>query len=591
MFLLFFSIALIIYANTIRNGFVLDDQDLIVNNAYIKNFEFLPRLFSNNAYHFSSSPGSNYYRPLQLVSYAIDHHFWRLDPAYYHFGNIFFHAINSFLVCILVLRLFASFRLALLSGLLFCVHPVHASVVGYIAGRADLFVTFFMLLSLLDFLNYLKTKKLYKYVMSLLFFGLALLSRENSLLLPFILILLAFVQGEKIKKILLPLAGFLALAVFYIYGRFLFLGGLAMLVPEVKLFSLPLELVNLAGIMKEYLSVILFPWSFYPMRTIPFIETLTLWNVLWAVYLFGLAGSLFLWAFLKRKRLFVFGILWFICGFLPLIRMMYLFPRFGIVVAENWMYLPSIGIFIILSRLFLIKKNGWLLWIFILFFCYCSVLTILNNGHWKDRVTLYRYILKAYPDNTNIRLNLAYIYFDNGSYDLALREFNKILESEPTAWDVYLGLGNIYYAKGELERAVLFYDQAILFNHNCGLAYYNKGLISVRQSKYDEARDFFFKALEINQDYWPTYLALGDWFSRKGMDREALIMYEKAERLNPDSNILLKTSVVLIRQKEYQKAVVVLEGVLKRDPNSIEAVKMLGLCYGQMGRSDDPPNL
>lgn len=586
----FFIVTFILYASTLKYGFVLDDFDLIVNNSYIKNLTLLPRLFLVNAYHFSSSQSSNYYRPLQLVSYVFEYHFWQLNPSYYHLVNILLQTINGFLVSILILKLFSSFRLALFAGLLFCVHPIHVSVVSYIAGRADLLVTFFMLLSLLKFYDYLKMEKLGAFVQSFVFFGLALLSRENALLLPFFLIILAFGCGGKKEKLFLPLSGFLILAAFYIYVRFLLFNRIAMLSPEIKLFSFPLELVNLANILKEYIALFVFPWPLHPMRTVPFVENLTFGNVFWTSCLFGFLSLLLVWTFAKKERMFSFGILWFMCGFLPLIRMMYLFPRFGAVVAESWMYLPSIGVFLILGRFLLVKKNGWALVIFISLFCYFSALTILNNRCWKDNLTLYKYILKTSPNNTNIRLNLANIYFDNGLYDLALREFNTILKKEQTAWDVYLGLGNVYYAKGELERAAYFYNQAILFNAKCSQAYYNKGLISIKQSKDNEARQLFVKALEINQDYWPAYLALGDWCLRNGLYREALKMYEKAGQLNPNEQVHSKIGITLVQLEEYQKAAIIFEDILKSNPRFVNVMKMLGLCYGQMGRFDDAIN-
>ena len=579
-------VSFILYANTLGHNFILDDFDLIVNNSYIKNLIFLPRLFFVNAYHFSSSPLSNYYRPLQLVSYALDYHFWKLNPAYYHLINILLHAVNSFLASLLILKLFSSFRLALIAGLLFCLHPMAVSVVGYISGRADLLVTLFMLLSLLKFYDYLKEEKLGAFIQSFVFFGLALLCRENALLLPFFAMLLASACERKRQKIFLPLFGFFILLIFYVYGRVLLFNKAAFLGLPLKSFSSPLELVNLANILRHYIELFIFPWPLYPMRTVPFIENLTLGNVLTTFCFFGLFGLFFVWAFLKKERMIAFGMLWFLIGFLPLIRMMYLFPRFGAVAAENWMYFPSLGVFIVLAR-FLFKKNKGKSALCVCIFCYFAVFTVLNNRPWKDNLTIYQHTLKFSPNNTNIRLNLADVYFKNGSNNLALRELNTILKTEGKAWDVYLDLGNVYLVKGELERALFFYDKAIQFNPRCSQAYYNKGLIMAQRADDEQARLFFLKALEINPDYCPPYSALGDLFFRRGLYGDALKMYERSALLKPEEKIQLKIGVTLVQLASYQKAAIIFKQILRNNSDSVETMKTLGLCYGRMGALDE----
>jgi tetratricopeptide (TPR) repeat protein len=549
LFFCFFAVGFALYANTLGHGFVLDDVALVVDNSYIKNFTLTPRLFLENTYRFSSSRSSNYYRPLQLVSYAFDYHFWKLNPAFYHGMNILLHAINSFLVSLLLLRLFSSYRLALFAGLLFCVHPIHVSVVAYVAGRADLLVAFFTLLSLIKFYDYVKDGKGGAFAQSLIFFGAALLCRENALLLPLFAMLLAFACGARKERAWVALGAFLVLIVFYVRLRFQLFHGIAFLRPHTRLFPFSLEMVNVARILREYIALFVFPWPLYPMRTVPFIEKAALGSVLEALCLFGFFGFSLVWSFIKKERALLLGILWFLCGFLPLIRMMYLFPRLGAVAAENWMYGPSIGVFLVLGS-FCARNRRWPQALFILLLFYFSALTVDNGKYWKDSMTLYPHTLKWAPRNTHVRFNLAAAYFEKGLYDQARRELEIITRMEPESWDVYLNFGNLYYAQDALEPAFSFYEKALRLNPRCSLAYYNEGLVRAKQSRDEEARPLFLKALEIDRDFGPAYAALGDWYLRNGFAREALRTYEQAYRLNPDDTIRSRIRMITQRLKD-----------------------------------------
>lgn len=88
-------------------------------------------------FHFATSP-SNYYRPLQMLSYSLDYFFWRLNPIGYHLMNILIHSLNSFLEFLLLYLVFKDKILALFAAVFFCVHPIHIGVVSVIGGRSNI---------------------------------------------------------------------------------------------------------------------------------------------------------------------------------------------------------------------------------------------------------------------------------------------------------------------------------------------------------------------------------------------------------------------------------------------------------------------
>ena len=124
IFLVLLATALL-YANSLRNCFVWDDNTFIVNNPYLKSYHSVPLFFSEDAWRLSASPmDSPYYRPLLFLSFFVDHLFWGLNPFGYHLTNLLIHLANVMLVFYLVRLVCGSEDLALFSSLFFAVHPI-----------------------------------------------------------------------------------------------------------------------------------------------------------------------------------------------------------------------------------------------------------------------------------------------------------------------------------------------------------------------------------------------------------------------------------------------------------------------------------
>ena len=90
------SIAL--YANTLQNGFVYDDEETIVNNTLIWSLDNLPLLFNKTAYFGRS--GEMSYRPVVTFTYFVDYALYGLKPWGYHLTNVLLHAVNGVLLYI-----------------------------------------------------------------------------------------------------------------------------------------------------------------------------------------------------------------------------------------------------------------------------------------------------------------------------------------------------------------------------------------------------------------------------------------------------------------------------------------------------------
>ena len=85
--------ALAAYAPALRNGFVWDDQALILRDPLIRSWQLIGEGFQH--FLFTDAGASDFYRPLQRLSYTLDYAFFFLSPAGYHLVSILWHAASA----------------------------------------------------------------------------------------------------------------------------------------------------------------------------------------------------------------------------------------------------------------------------------------------------------------------------------------------------------------------------------------------------------------------------------------------------------------------------------------------------------------
>ena len=97
----FLIIGLAIYGNSFDNQLFWDDDDNIINNVYIKDWRYLPNFFTESLIS-GAGQVSNYWRPLLLMSFAIDYRLWGLAPFGFHLTNVLLHLIAAWLIFLLL---------------------------------------------------------------------------------------------------------------------------------------------------------------------------------------------------------------------------------------------------------------------------------------------------------------------------------------------------------------------------------------------------------------------------------------------------------------------------------------------------------
>ncbi|MCX5695103.1 MAG: glycosyltransferase family 39 protein [Candidatus Omnitrophica bacterium] len=444
---------LLIYSSSLRNGFVLDDQVLIVENPLIKSGE-AKAIFSSSIYDLPKT-----YRPIQQLSYSLDYKIWGLNPFGFHLSNIILHILNSVLVYFIIC-LIATIPLAQAASLMFAVHPVNSSVVAYIGGRADSLAALCMLLSILFFRRFTLPSSKKNYILSLLFAWLALLCRESSLILPLLLFLVLSINPSGLKrfKYILP---FLALDLAYIILRVKVFGAQAFWLPFSGL-PLFFNALNFLYIILKYLNILILPLNLHMLRTTPFIISLLDPRVLFTFLILTLLGF---FLFKERKnKLVLFGAAWFFCGLIPVFFLLSAYPWLkAALLAESWLYLPCVGVFLLVA-LIMKKLSRVGKFLFIIVVIIFSLLTYQANDYWKDNLSVYRNILKYLPQENPVRKNLIREYLRLGMYAEAATELKKFSQSYPESSERFVLEGDYYFAKGELAQARNSYTEALLIN-------------------------------------------------------------------------------------------------------------------------------
>ena len=512
--------------NSLTNDFIFDEHVILENNIYAKNVHLIPRLFSKPT-------GEDYYRPFEVLTYSLEYPFWKLNPAGYRLDNVLIHWLNSFLVFLLIGAILKNSPLALLTAVLFCVHPINSYLPAVIAGRAHLLETMFILLAMLAFTHHASTGKKYHCALSLMFFILALFSREGALLLPLFILICAFLLRLNGKKTAFCLIPYSVVAVVYLLLRSIFL-------PCDKLNVLNALSLQRFGefiwFMQSYVGQFILP---YELRMMIFGNSAFLRLVFFWFY-FALTAYFLIRALAVRDKFSAAGALLYITGLLPVINLTDTIKLYGPVLSEQYAYMASIGFFVFISGLIIKLKSSFnktaTALSIALASCY-AILTMFNNAHYKDDLTFYQYLRSVSPGHTFTRINLAVSYYKHKMYEKAVVEAQSALSADQGLWEAYLVLGNIAIAKGDLERAIVMFKKVIAMNPRASEGYNNLGCVYKLQGHYDQAIAQFQKAMALNPEYPDAMHNLGLLYGDTGNLDKAMSLWGQALARDPKDKV------------------------------------------------------
>lgn len=553
------------------------------------------------------------YIPLTILSYSLEYKFFKYRPFIYHLDNLLLHLGVVTLIFLLARRWKLSVWAAGLGALLFGIHPMHVESVAWVTERKDVLYSFFYLLALYHYQNYIEmsraremaggisgwmfqnrkeplvTKQMVSYGMTLLFGFLSILSKSMALSLPFILFLLDWLNRRRFSPKLflekIPLAFFCISIAAITYIQHARIPGRDL--PE----SILIWIWTLTFYLKKFLlPLVVFPGYVLPKPVVMLHGPYFLAEVLLIAFCWLLMRY-------KSERWLVFAAMYYLASIFFLLR--YDDRWDSNIVADRFMYLPSLGLCLWIGSLIqgawekLKNKNTLFKTIGItcLFFVILSLgmKTFAQAKLWGEEFQLWTKAIQVCPESF-IALNVrGSLYNDQKKYDLAIKDFSQAILLRPDYVHAYINRGQAYYnlkmtdlaladynvsavmrpdfvltyinrgllydGIGKKELALKDYDIAIQLNPENPYAFFNRGKLFFEQQKVDLALADFNNAIELKHDFAKAYVSRGNIYLVRGDLILALKDLDAALQIDPQyAGAYYNRSIVFYMNREFPEA-------------------------------------
>ncbi len=451
-FLLFFVLIIVVYLPGLSGGFIFDDYANITQNV---------ALHTEGVDHISlwraatSFPHGNGLRPLSMLSFGLNYFIaGDFHPDAFKLANIIIHACIFSVLAVFLRDLFfflgfcgeKSYWVSLGVSLFWALHPINVSTVLYVVQRMQMLATLFMLLALWCYLRWRRSQVAGNSVWKglgwvFLFWFLALMSKEDSVLLPAYILILEYsilqfrAASKKTREVIIS-------------GH-----ALMLLVGVVAFFSYALpnywswdyypgrnfnsyeRLLTQGRVLVMYVSQIIYPlperMPFYYDNYIVSRGWLDPASSLFSWFLLGIIAVL-AWVFRHRNPLVFLGVFWFLVGNFVTSNAVNLELVF-----EHRNYMPMIGIILALSGIYLYISDYVNFVSFKLFhasvllalFSLLGVLEWQRATIWGDKLSFAEEMTKIAPQSTRAWIDLCGVYHNLSNGNVKSLEFDKAVKA------------------------------------------------------------------------------------------------------------------------------------------------------------------
>ncbi|GAA4462010.1 hypothetical protein GCM10023189_38130 [Nibrella saemangeumensis] len=554
-------VAFALYINTFGHGYVLDDIAAISQNLFVQEgLKGIPQLLKVEFWHFSNI-SLGYYRPLSLITFAIEQEYFKNDPSVSHMVNALLYGLTGLVLGVLLQKwLPGKVIMAFLIGLLFIAHPIHTEVVANIKSRDEIMSFLFIISMLLMYWRYLETDKPIWITAASATLYLAFLSKETSIVSLALLPAMQYYFAKRsVWRSLLSLWPFLLVAAVFFFQKKMMIGTLSG--------NPPMDWANYPYAMTKTQVPTTFKFLLYYIRLLVLPHPLVYdysYNVIPPEKTGGMVLAGFLvflglvwlaWIGFRRRTLWGFGLYWFFVTMVPALG--FIFSRGGIL-AERFLYAPALAFAIIfvwgLNKLFdrwqhtqtdsprpvLVRYAPMLALVVVVSGLY-SFKTVDRNNAWKDNFTLFNTDLKNAPNSCQVQRHVANEWIDKGVKSRAKADSTVMVLRTRTRQDsiqkaqaaytvfdkdagkyarlalnhlqescrIYPSFGESYFSMAYVfqkitpnrDSAVYYYKQTIRAANNYAPAYNNLGVIYQGEGKYQLASYYYNQSMAVNPAY------------------------------------------------------------------------------------------
>ncbi|MBN1673586.1 MAG: tetratricopeptide repeat protein [Kiritimatiellae bacterium] len=615
---------LVLFLPCVRYEFTNYDEDgQIVENPLVRSLA--PRDVARMFTRFSIT---NYY-PVRLLSFAVDYRFWGFRAGGYHLTNVCVHAANVLLLFWLIGRILdrdacagphgeqtrragtsgadprrraARWWVAGLGAGLFAVHPVVVEPVAWIAGREELLMVFFALVSLHAFAQGWPARgegdatgpagRARTVAWRLLSVGAAACAcMSNVVGVVLALLTTAYavlVAGKRRAGLLLAcslpvwLLAVAAVVVKKAGDAQAAARGMVMDDPGLHLGQRILTALSLYGL---NLRTLLWPKTLYVIYPQDVPQSALAGGVLIGALL-ALATGAALWRWRHRPAV-AFGLLWFLAALAPCSQ---LIPH-HIFRADRFLYLPLAGLAVALAgmgrlpaaraatRRVLAAAAGAAL-------AACFVRSHIQRPVWRDTATLFTHTLKHNPKALVALNNLGNYLAKRGDPQRAIGYYRAALRINPDFVLALNSYGNALSRQGRLEEAIGQYSRALQLNARSKEAHNNLGTVFMAMGRLDAATTHYRAALDVDPYDPEVHSNLGVALVRGGAIETGLQHYAKALAIDPlYPGAHYNFGLALFRAGRMAEAVAHFSAALRQAPHDADIHNSLANALAGQGNT------
>lgn len=556
-------LAIAVYANSLANEFAYDDLHILVDNESVHSLATLPEAIVSSWWPNESGEVLGLWRPTSTALLGLQYALWADNPTPYHIVNVVAHGLTTGVVVLLVAE-FLSLPVALASGVIFALHPVHTEAVANVIGLAEIISTLFFLLACLLHMRGGPRSHWRTVLPVALLYALAFGAKEIAVTLPGVIFLLDAARGDlgfaglprylrdrwKMYGALAATAGVM-LAI-----RFAVLGSIASplgpLGADLLTQGVP-RIWTLGEIWSHYIRLMVFPIDLSSDYSPNVIMIGLGWHALntagVVMVLAILAGCIVAWRRpplapkTDSARAVAFGVLWFLITISPVSNVLFLA---GVLLAERTLYLPSVGAIVGMAWLvirFYHRRRAVAVVCMLAGASFMSWRTWTRNPVWKDNLTVFGRMIADYPQSGRSQWVLGDLFLMQGrtseglvSYRAAIgilghhyflitqiarklisldrkeaaeRLLLRALEEHPEFATAPQLLSVIYSERGDAVEAERYLRQALALVPEDRVSNHLLAWALTEQGRYGEAIAARRAAIELGEgDYWQQWVSL-----------------------------------------------------------------------------------
>jgi protein O-mannosyl-transferase len=416
-----------VYANSLLNGFALDDVHIILHNVRVHSLSD-PAAILLTPYWPQMGTELGLYRPLIILWYALQ---WAIGggaPWLFHGVSIALHAATAVLVLLLLERL-ATPSAALAGALVFAVHPLHTEAVANIVGQAELVAAVALLAACLLHVTRDAGVALPRGRMLALvaLFAVALGAKESAVVLPALLVIVDLALRritltrsgvlEYARTLAVPLLLMAGVLGAYLAVRYHVLSGV--LVGQGASHALPYlteehRLLNAFRAFPEVLRLFFLPVDLASDYMPGVLMSVNSWTPATLLGAALLAACVFMAGLIVRRPELGFPAAWLLVTIAPVSN---IFFPIGVPVAERTLYLPSVAVSALLACAWQAIESrqpasrrapraafGVLAVIVVLL----GVRTWIRNPDWSSTDAVIAALARDHPESYRVQASLAY---------------------------------------------------------------------------------------------------------------------------------------------------------------------------------------